>query len=340
MQALLNNPNYQNLSDADKGELIKEIHLLSKKFAGNDVVGTSMDSKQSTLYNILKSDGTKGLSDAILSDKITTNQAIEKGFLKSDGTVNKDAYNRLSELFNNDEKALELYGNAMSGFLKDTGESLGGNTSYSKLISYLDKTNMTDVEKGMVLYGAKSSKLSKEAQKVFDGDNYEDLYNFYAKETGKSSSKSKESKIPSPSSLNQTKSTDMIEQGAKEYQQKQEEEAKRQEAIENNDISDYVSSTSNGGKRFEKEGLPMLDAMYKTDAEKSKAILDSGVSTKGVEKTRATFGDEAVYTYYSYKQNADTDGNGYVKKDELTTYLKSIGMSDSEIAQWWNVFKK
>lgn len=51
---------------------------------------------------------------------------------------------------------------------------------------------------------------------------------------------------------------------------------------------------------------------------------------KGVKSAYSKYGNEGVYNYYNIKANADYDGNGSLKKDEVTSYLDGNGFSEEE----------
>lgn len=329
---LIDSDIYKSLTDTEKADLLNTAYKgvkgsVVKKY--NDA--SNGDSKEIRAYD---TGGARGLADYLINKLSTNKEASDMGYLKADGTVNVDTYNKISSMFGGDNEAIKTYGDVSSSYQKENGESFVKANDVDT-IKYLMDRNMSDDMKGKMLYATKGN-AAKEIQNAIDNGDYASYWKYYVNKNSKDleSTSSNVKTVPSPQNLSNSASSKMIQANVDRMNAEKEQ-------IESKDISEYVSSTSNGGKRFEqKEGLPMLDKMYKTDAEKSQAILDSGVSTKGVKNTINTFGEDAVYTYYKYKEGADTDGNGYVKKDELTTYLKSIGMSDSEIAKWWSVFKK
>lgn len=51
---------------------------------------------------------------------------------------------------------------------------------------------------------------------------------------------------------------------------------------------------------------------------------------KGVKSAYSKYGNEGVYNYYKIKADADYDGNGSLKKDEVTSYLDGNGFSEEE----------
>ncbi len=51
---------------------------------------------------------------------------------------------------------------------------------------------------------------------------------------------------------------------------------------------------------------------------------------KGVKSAYSKYGNEGVYNYYKIKADADYDGNGSLKKDEVTDYLDRNSFSDEE----------
>ena len=46
---------------------------------------------------------------------------------------------------------------------------------------------------------------------------------------------------------------------------------------------------------------------------------------------------EKVYQYYNIKSNADSDGNGSLKRQELIDYLDGTGMSTKEKRTWFSI---
>lgn len=51
---------------------------------------------------------------------------------------------------------------------------------------------------------------------------------------------------------------------------------------------------------------------------------------KGVKSAYSKYGNEGVYNYYKIKADADYDGNGSLKKDEVISYLDGNGFSEEE----------
>ena len=60
------------------------------------------------------------------------------------------------------------------------------------------------------------------------------------------------------------------------------------------------------------------------------AYLYNPDAGKGVKSAYSKYGNEGVYNYYNIKANADYDGNGSLKKDEVTSYLDGNGFSEEE----------
>lgn len=60
------------------------------------------------------------------------------------------------------------------------------------------------------------------------------------------------------------------------------------------------------------------------------AYLYNPDAGKGVKSAYSKYGNEGVYNYYNIKANADYDGNGSLKKDEVTSYLDGNGFSKEE----------
>ena len=58
--------------------------------------------------------------------------------------------------------------------------------------------------------------------------------------------------------------------------------------------------------------------------------LYSPAAGKGVKSAYSKYGNEGVYNYYKIKADADYDGNGSLKKDEVTDYLDRNSFLDEE----------
>lgn len=83
--------------------------------------------------------------------------------------------------------------------------------------------------------------------------------------------------------------------------------------------------------------IPFLQDYSLSDSQKGEYISQF---TKISDKAQA-FADngeyEKVYQYYNIKSNADSDGNGSLKKQELIDYLDGTGMSTAEKRTWFSI---
>lgn len=87
-----------------------------------------------------------------------------------------------------------------------------------------------------------------------------------------------------------------------------------------------LSSIADTGSKNGNNILPVLESANLSDAEIGQWLA----TTANLTKTGQMFADsgayEALATYYRIRKNADLDGNGSVKKDELIPYLESVGL--------------
>lgn len=83
--------------------------------------------------------------------------------------------------------------------------------------------------------------------------------------------------------------------------------------------------------------IPFLQDYSLSDSQKGEYISQfTNISDK--LQPLADNGDyEKVYQYYNIKSNADTDGNGSLKKQELIDYLDGTGMSTAEKRTWFSI---
>ena len=84
----------------------------------------------------------------------------------------------------------------------------------------------------------------------------------------------------------------------------------------------------NGGK----EGLEEF-ATFKNTAE----TLGLSINSEAVNKVYETGGIPYLKQYSSYKNGADADGNGSLKKKEVSSYLDSKNLSREEKRYWFSV---
>ena len=83
--------------------------------------------------------------------------------------------------------------------------------------------------------------------------------------------------------------------------------------------------------------IPFLDSKSLTSSQKGEYMANFTTLAKGAQQF-ADKGDYAnVYQYYNIKSNADSDGNGSLKKQELIDYLDSTGMSTEEKRTWLSI---
>lgn len=83
--------------------------------------------------------------------------------------------------------------------------------------------------------------------------------------------------------------------------------------------------------------IPFLDSKSLTSSQKGEYMANFTTLAKGAQQF-ADKGDYAkVYQYYNIKSNADTDGNGSLKKQELIDYLDGTGMSTAEKRTWFSI---
>ena len=83
--------------------------------------------------------------------------------------------------------------------------------------------------------------------------------------------------------------------------------------------------------------IPLLDSKSLTSSQKGEYMANFTTLAKGAQQF-ADKGDYAnVYQYYNIKSNADSDGNGSLKKQELIDYLDSTGMSTEEKRTWFSI---
>lgn len=322
LKHLFSRPEYQNLSDEDKGALISNVHKYAKKFGGNDVVGTSMNSKEQAVYNSIQEGG------------------ISAGV---DNLAENIRYQQFGE-----ENGLTSYDN---GNVKTTQDNVA---------KYVDSQDLTDEEKGKMFvekYKGDIDKMSAKAQSAYEEGGYSAIWDMYKGKANKEESKetTTESKIPSPQNLvnsspnyytakadAEVKYAQMREEKAKAEQKAQKEEQAKQEAIANNDITPFVKKYSSGNSFDYKTGIPALNQMFGDDSNaKGQAIANSVGQTNAIKKINKTFGNDYypyVFAYYEMYGQADADNNGYVKKAELQNYMNSNGRNDFDT--WWYIFNR
>lgn len=283
-------------------------------------------------YNLslemLKNDRYKALEDTEKADLMKKSEDIAKKLSASDfgGTLTKK-----------EQKYLDIYNESGAKGLADAllpsdydnfveANNLENAKPLEKVGAYINSLNASPEEKAKafidIYKDGDVSQLKKGAKEFYENGEYIQFLNSYlapekSKEKSATSKKATSNAIPSPSSL----PTDTQSPA---------------------DLSKYINNrTSKNGVQsssLDRSALAVLQQNYQTNAERSRAILDSGVSTKGVNKARQVWGDDYVYDYYQYKYDADTDNDG-LEKRELTAYLKNLGFNDNDIAKWWSVYK-
>lgn len=74
-----------------------------------------------------------------------------------------------------------------------------------------------------------------------------------------------------------------------------------------------------------------------SDEDKGYYIMNIAPKSDKLDKLYEDFGYENVYRYYKHKYSADYDGNGSLKKDEITTYLNQQDMTNAERGYWYDI---
>ena len=86
------------------------------------------------------------------------------------------------------------------------------------------------------------------------------------------------------------------------------------------------------------ELIPTLQYLGYTGEQGGQMIQTlGGELSKGATQAQTDLGDAGVYQYYDIKTNADYDGNGSLKKDELINYLQNTYSSRGEMAYWYSI---
>ena len=99
--------------------------------------------------------------------------------------------------------------------------------------------------------------------------------------------------------------------------------------------------TSDKGDFTSENVIPVLQ-QTNTDPEIAGAVmyaLNGNSNSHKLNDVYKNLGNQGVWDYYNYKQYADFDGNGSLKKDEIVDYLNSRNMSDDERRYWFEILK-
>ena len=76
-----------------------------------------------------------------------------------------------------------------------------------------------------------------------------------------------------------------------------------------------------------------------SDEDKGYYIMNIVPKSDKLNKIYADNGYESVYRYFLYKYSSDYDGNGSLKKDEITTFLNQQDMTNEERNYWFDIMK-
>ena len=83
--------------------------------------------------------------------------------------------------------------------------------------------------------------------------------------------------------------------------------------------------------------IPFLQDYSLSDSQKGEYISQFTNISDKLQPLADNGEYEKVYQYYNIKSNADSDGNGSLKKQELIDYLDSTGMSTEEKRTWFSI---
>lgn len=242
--------------------------------------------------------------------------------------VNSDYYNKFSD----DEKT-EILGNLYS-FANALAKSeqfdydIAGNSSYKKAYAEYQKGGLGAVADYYATKNVLSDASEQFTKKNGEGKSFSDL------------SKEENLKVL----------TDMVNQG---YMTKEEAytyfpdnkmvETLSQYGNKGYELyADLVQYGTNDKGDFTSDNvLPVLQ-QTNTNPEIAGAVmyaLNGNSNSHKLNDVYKNLGNQGVWDYYNYKQYADFDGNGSLKKDEIVDYLNSRNMSDDERRYWFEILK-
>lgn len=96
------------------------------------------------------------------------------------------------------------------------------------------------------------------------------------------------------------------------------------------------ADTTNGAKL-----IPVLDGYNLSNSQKGEFLANNANLSDGAAVLADNGDYETLYTYYLIKAYADTNKNGSLTKDEITTYLRqNYGYGTNEINNWLSLFGK
>lgn len=215
-EGLMNSEGFKGLSDDEKASVLKKAYDLANVTTKEDLFDYTNDDNKK-LKEAYRNGGEKAAVDYLLKDAKAKSlgleldtyekkeaeysggaeayvrdkeKAADYGYLKKDGAVNMDAFEKAKDMFGNDDTALRAYSDyAAQGFTKN-----------AEKVPYLEASNaFTNEQKGRMLtsYKEDGSINGQLAQAVYDMGGYEGMYYYYllknnAESNGKSGINKKE----------------------------------------------------------------------------------------------------------------------------------------------------
>ena len=215
-EGLINSEGFKGLSDDEKASVLKKAYDLANVTTKEDLFDYTNDDNKK-LKEAYRNGGEKAAVDYLLKDAKAKSlgleldtyekkeaeysggaeayvrdkeKAADYGYLKKDGAVNMDAFEKAKDMFGNDDTALRAYSDyAAQGFTKN-----------AEKVPYLEASNaFTNEQKGRMLtsYKEDGSINGQLAQAVYDMGGYEGMYYYYllknnAESNGKSGINKKE----------------------------------------------------------------------------------------------------------------------------------------------------
>ena len=95
------------------------------------------------------------------------------------------------------------------------------------------------------------------------------------------------------------------------------------------------ADTDNSGSVSVKEIVPYLKSQNMPESQKADYLVGLVTLSDRAKAIQSSKGNAGVYEYYQYKNDADTDGNGSVTKNEASAFLSGSSLSSDDKTYWF-----
>lgn len=95
------------------------------------------------------------------------------------------------------------------------------------------------------------------------------------------------------------------------------------------------ADSDNSGSLSVKELVPYLKSQNMSESQKADYFVGLVTLSDKAKAIQSSKGNAGVYEYYQYKNDADTDGNGSVTKNEASAFLLGSSLSSDDKTYWF-----